>query len=210
MAQQMVALAPGDDDFSDVLPCLVDVSNIDEMPLGVGDVFYGTTTMRSASLPPVDHVEHERVSCTTPPQPPEVRHLPMAARNSVMTAWLVEHDIAFDEGRAGVKEAWKRVQARCRDAARRKCAHDARDASCSAQPLATSVARMARKRRADETAEHTLQALSELMGEDYVERRCLPRRSPEGLTGYKGRRYQAGTLHHHLHGTLFQSNHDRS
>ena len=43
MAQQMVALAPGDDDFSDVLPCLVDVSNIDEMPLGVGDVFYGTT-----------------------------------------------------------------------------------------------------------------------------------------------------------------------
>ena len=125
MAQQMVALAPGDDDFSDVLPCLVDVSNIDEMPLGVGDVFYGTTTMRSTSLPPVDHVEHERVSCTTPPQPPEVRHLPMAARNSVMTAWLVEHDIAFDEGRAGVKEAWKRVQARCRDAARRKRAHDA-------------------------------------------------------------------------------------
>ena len=116
----------------------------------------------------------------TPLRPPDVGRLPKCERCSVMEQWFVDNDIAFEEGVVGLKAAWVRAQHRHRAAAWREREREAHRASNVRykHALPTSVARMARKRGAEEVA---ARKLSMLMGEAYH----LPRKKRGRKVGYK-------------------------
>ena len=90
---------------------------------------------RTTSLPMASH--------QLPPCPPDLRLVPQGERAAVMSAWLVQQGIEFDDTVDEINSAWTRAKQKHRDAARRERERQAHSASGSAQPLPSSIARAA-------------------------------------------------------------------